>query len=188
MAELFDFSVFPILTTERLILREITGADAAAIMTIRGDYEVTKYNSGIAYTQIDQARRLIDRMTEGYQQQAEIRWGITLKTNPEVIGMCGYNYWSIVDHRGSIGFDLARSAWGQGIMPEALHAVLRFGFEQMQLNRIEADCSLANNNSQRVLQKLGFYQEGHQHEQYFENGAYHDLLLFALLKHDYNGL
>lgn len=183
----FDFLEFPVLETNRLVLREITLADTPDILNIRSDYEVTKYNIGAAYTHINQARRLVERITEGYQQEAEIRWGITLKSSPGLIGMCGFNYWSRVDHRGSIGFDLARSAWGQGIMPEALQAVLRFGFNKMQLNRIEADCSLANHNSQRVLQKLGFRQEGHQREQYFENGAYHDLLLFAVLKREYDG-
>jgi ribosomal-protein-alanine N-acetyltransferase len=184
---LFDFETFPILETERLILRELRPGDAEAIMEIRGDYEVTRYNTGEPYEFLWQAQDLIAGIGAEYAQKRELRWGITLKSLDRVIGICGFNYWSRRDHRGSIGYDLARAHWGNGYMPEALRAVLRFGFTQMGLNRIEADTSLYNTNSQRVLRKLGFSEEGRQREHYFEDGAYHDLLLFALLKRDFIG-
>jgi [ribosomal protein S5]-alanine N-acetyltransferase len=120
-----------------------------------------------------------------FEHASTLYWGITLKSIDTVIGMIGYNYWNRVDHRGSVGFDLARAYWGQGIMPEALREVLRFGFERMGLNRVEADASVYNVQSQRTLQKVGFRQEGHLHEQYHEADSYHDLLLFALLKRQF---
>jgi [ribosomal protein S5]-alanine N-acetyltransferase len=190
MPSTFDFTTFPVLETERLILREIAPADAPGIFRIRGDYEVTKYNSGAPYTTIDQARDLIKAIAASYHEKKEIRWGITLKGQvfgpDSIIGMCGYNYWSRRDFRGSVGYDLAHAYWGRGIMPEALQAMLAFGFERMNLNRIEADASVYNTASIRVLEKLGFQQEGIQREQYFEDGAFHDLALFALLKHEYS--
>jgi [ribosomal protein S5]-alanine N-acetyltransferase len=184
---LFDFSDFPVLLTERLRLREIHPEDAEAIFAIRGDYEVTKYNTGAAYTHVRQAADLIDAMTRLYDERREIRWGITLKTDPAetVIGMCGYNYWDRTDHRGSIGFDLARAYWRQGIMSEAVQAVVAFGFLEMGLNRVEADASIYNQASIQLLKSVGFTQEGVQREQYYESGAHHDLVLFALLRREW---
>lgn len=182
---LFDFSEFPILQTERLCLRALVEEDAEAIMLIRGDYEVTRYNIGDAYKDIAQAHQLITNIGRMFDNQSSLYWGITLSPVDKVIGMIGYNYWNRMDHRASVGFDLARAYWGRGIMPEALRVVLHFGFDQMGLNRVEADASVYNSQSQRTLQKVGFRQEGHLHEQYHEAESYHDLLLFALLKRQF---
>jgi ribosomal-protein-alanine N-acetyltransferase len=184
---LFDFSAFPILKTEHLILREMIPADAAAIFRIRGDYEVTKYNIGAAYEGLEQAEDLIAGMAQAYREEKEIRWGITSKSDDTVIGMIGYNYWIRRDARGSVGYDLARAYWGQGIMTEALKAVIKFGFEHMGLNRIEADADARNPASARVLAKAGFHQEGLQREQFYEDSSFNDLVLFALLRKDYKG-
>jgi ribosomal-protein-alanine N-acetyltransferase len=185
MNQLFDFSEFPTLETERLILREITAHDAEAVFQLRSDYEVTKHNGGAPYDSIDQAIKLIDGITRAYAEKREIRWAITLRGQDALIGMCGYNYWDRRDSRASIGYDLVRRYWGRGIMPEALHAMIHFGFERLALNRIEADTSTYNAASVRVLEKLGFQREGVQREQYYQDGRFHDLVLFGLLKRDY---
>jgi ribosomal-protein-alanine N-acetyltransferase len=184
---MFDFAEFPILETARLRLREIIPDDDEAIFAIRGDYEVTKYNIGAAYSDIEQAQNLIDAMTHLYQEEQEIRWGITLKNENIVIGMCGFNYWHGDDKRASIGFDLNRQFWKRGIMREALYAVLGFGFKQMELNRIEADASAENRASIKLLESLNFQQEGIQREQYFDEGQFYDLVLFGILRREWSG-
>jgi ribosomal-protein-alanine N-acetyltransferase len=143
------------------------------------------YNTGLAYDRIDQARDLIQAIHAGYVDGAELRWGITLKDSPTVIGMCGFNYWVRHDQRASIGYDLARAYWGQGLMTEAVRAMVDFGFGYMNLNRIEADADGRNPASARVLHKVGFHDEGVQREQFFENGRFYDLHLFALLRREY---
>jgi len=183
--DLFDFTSFPVLTTQRLVLREIIHSDAQAIMAIRGDYEVTKYNIGKAYRYLNQSIDLIIQMSIAYRNGREIRWGIMFKDTDKIIGMCGFNYWNKNDHRGSIGFDLARAYWRQGIMSEALSHVIAFGFERMGLNRIEADASVYNMASIKTLEKHGFTQEGIQREQYYEDERYHDLILFSLLRREW---
>lgn len=181
----FNFRDFPVLETERLILCEIIQTDASAVLKIRGDYEVTRYNIGQAYTSVTQALDLIKGMTRRFNEGNELRWGITLRDENEVIGMVGFNYWHHWDHRASVGYDLARAHWGKGFMPEALRAVLCFGFERMELNRIEADVSAVNAASIRVLEKVGFRQEGVMREQYFEEGVYYDLLMYSILKREF---
>lgn len=182
---MFDFSAFPILENERLLLREITMDDAEGIFAIRGDYEVTKFNIGAAYPNIERAQALITAMHEAYSDEKELRWGITLKSNDEVIGMVGFNYWNRTDNRASVGFDLNRNYWRRGIMADALRLVIVFGFDEMALNRIEADASIHNSASINLMKSLGFIQEGIQREQYYENGEYHDLVMLSLLRRDW---
>lgn len=181
----FDFSTFPTLNTQRLHLRQIVPGDAHAIFKLRSDYEVTKYNIGPAYTRLSQAQRLVKSVSDAYNNHRELRWAIALRTDLTLIGMVGFNYWDRIDNRGSIGFDLRRDYWRRGIMREAVTAVLDFAFTRMALNRIEADTSSHNAASVGLLQNLGFQQEGIQREQYLENGTYHDLRLFALLKREW---
>jgi len=183
--EPFNFSHFPTLTTQRLCLRQIIPGDAHAIFRLRSDYEVTKYNIGPAYTRLSQAERLVKNVTEAYNAHRELRWAITLPPYPALIGMIGFNYWDRTDNRASIGFDLRRDHWRRAIMREAVTAVLHFGFTRMGLNRIEADTSIYNEASAGLLRSMSFTQEGIQREQYLDNGTYHDLLLFALLKHEW---
>ena len=185
MTELFDFGTFPILETPRLTLRELTQSDAEGVFAIRSDFEVTRYNTGLAYERLDQARDIIQAIRTGYSDGIELRWGITFKDNPLVIGMCGFNYWVRHDRRASIGYDLARAYWGKGLMTEAVRAMVKFGFEQMNLNRIEADADGRNPASARVLEKVGFKHEGVQQEQFYENGSFYNLHLFALLRREY---
>lgn len=182
----FDFGAFPVLETERMILREILPSDGPGIFAIRGDFEVTKYNGGMNYTRLDQAEALIASIRDAYRDKRSVRWGMTLKGGDDtVIGMCGYNYWVRTDFRASVGYDLARAYWGRGLMTEALRAVLAFGFERMALRRIEADASSPNVASIRVLEKVGFVREGQQREQYFEDGEFGDLVLFSLVRRDF---
>ena len=181
----FDFGSFPTLRTQRLTLREIVLADADAIFGIRSDYAVTRLNIGAAYESREQAVELIESMTTHYAERGELRWGITLRDDERiVVGMCGYNTWHQIDRRASVGFDLARAYWRRGIMREALDAVVRFGFEEMALNRIEADASAENIASIELLRSLGFKPEGTQREQYWDDGQFHALHLFGLLRQE----
>ena len=180
------FPHFPIILTQRLILRQIIAADDRAIFAIRGDYEVTKYNIGDAYTHIKQAQDLITSMQEEFENHGSIRWGITRKADDTVIGMVGFNYWDKQNNRASIGFDLARAHWRKGIMREALCAMLNFGFINMGLHRIAADASLENEASWKLMSSLGFTQEGILRDQYYEHGDYHDLVILSILAHEWN--
>jgi len=186
----FPFTAFPTLSTGRLYLREMVAADADAIFRIRGDYEVTRLNIGPAYASVDEARALVERMARLYAQGKELRWGIAHREEGDgapVVGMIGFNEWNRQDRRASVGFDLARARWGQGIMREALGAVLRFGFEELGVNRVEADTSAENARSIRLLESLGFVREGCRREQYFDEGAFHDLYLYGLLRREWEG-
>jgi ribosomal-protein-alanine N-acetyltransferase len=88
-------------------------------------------------------------------------------------------------HRAEIGYDLWPDYWGQGLMPEAIGELIRFGFEEMDLNRIEATTHTENLRSQRVLTRLGFQKEGLLRDFYFRDNIYNDQVLFSLLRREW---
>lgn len=183
---MFDFSTFPEIETARLKLRCLAENDAASIYAVRSDFEVTKYNSGAAYTDISQAVGLISRSIDGFQNKRSLYWALLLKESGEVVGQLGYNCWDQENHSADVGFDLRRDYWGKGIMKEALGAIISFGLQNMGLNRIGAQVSTYNDNCVHLLESLGFKHEGTMREQYYENGEYHDLKLYAILKKECN--
>jgi [ribosomal protein S5]-alanine N-acetyltransferase len=179
------FGAFPQLGTERLILREITPDDAEDMFRIFADPEVMRYGSSAPMRSIDQARRKIQDVIDAFRTKEGIRWAITHKGSSRLIGSCGH--WRLLkEHsRSEIGYELAPEQWGQGIMPEAAAAILRFGFERMGLHSVEAQIEPNNQGSRRVLEKLGFVQEGYFRENYCVDGIFTDTAVFSLLKADW---
>lgn len=178
--------ILPTLETRRLILREIVSDDADAIFALRSDYEVTRHNIGAPYTEIAQARALVEGIAEDVGAGVP-RWGIALRTGDNtLIGMVGFNTWERQDRRSSVGFDLAREHWGGGIMSEALRRVIGYGFAEMELNKVEADTSEHNAASMALLRKIGFREEGRLRERFYEDGRFHDLVLWGLLKREWS--
>jgi ribosomal-protein-alanine N-acetyltransferase len=182
---LFDLENFPRLQTGRLLLREITPEDAPAVFAFRSDPQVQRYNGGVL-TRLDQASDLIAQMAAGYRQQTMLEWGVTLQGGDDaVLGIFGYANWSRIHRHAEIGYCLARAYWRQGIAWEALNALIAFGFSGMDLNRIYACVRVANVASLRLLEKLGFLREGVLREELWEEGAFQDEALYALLRREY---
>ena len=114
-----------------------------------------------------------------------MRWAVTLKEDTErLIGTAGFNVWHTWNNSAEIGYDLARAHWGRGLMVEALEPIIDFGFTRMALNRIEADATVGNHASSRVLEKLGFHREGLLRQRGYWKGSYHDVWLYSLLTND----
>jgi ribosomal-protein-alanine N-acetyltransferase len=181
---LLDLDDFPLLQTERLRLRRITQQDAPAVFAFRSDPQVQRYNGG-ALTHLDQASDLISELAAGYQKQARLEWGVTLQGGDDsVIGLFGYTHWSQIHRRAEIGYCLARAYWQQGIGSEALRAIIAFGFHAMDLNRIHACPRAENVASIRLLETMGFQREGVLREELWEDGAFHDEALYALLRRE----
>ena len=178
---MFDFSSFPTLTTERVVLRELQRSDAEDVLVFRRDAEAQRFNSEPLLT-LEQSTGLIDELLDAYAAQSAVPWAVTLRASGRVVGLFGYNSWDRHHRRAEIGYDLARDVWGQGLATEALAAVVRFGFAQMQLNRIEAQTIADNEPSVRLLGRLGFAREGTRRQHSWEDdGTFHDGAIYGLL-------
>ena len=94
-----------------------------------------------------EALALVRTMQGWYVSRYAIQWGITLRDEDRVLGLCGLHDWNRQHRRAALGYDLVRSHWGRGLAFEAMQAVLRFGFEEMDLNRVEALTIVENQRS-----------------------------------------
>ena len=180
------FSQFPQLETQRLLLRQVRPTDAQAIFDYFADPAVTRYYNLDTFISLSQAERMVDSFRRSYREKQAIRWGIVRKRAPErLLGTCGYHHWARHFFKAEIGYELARPFWGQGIMTEALTAMIRMGIARMDLNRIEALVMRGNDASLRLLRKLGFREEGVLRQYGYWKGAFHDLHMMALLQQDF---
>lgn len=176
---------FPLLETDRFILRKIEQADAQEIYDYFSKDEVTKYYDLDSFTDIQQAIELIERWESRFNENQGIRWGIAKKEDNVLIGSCGYHSWAKEHFKAEIGYEVAPQHWRKGVMTEVLPPVLAYGFQQMQLHRIEAFYDPANTASKRSLEKAGFRFEGLLRECFFEKGQFVDAEICSLLSKDF---
>lgn len=173
------FDSFPNLETERLVLRQETVEDALAVLQVLSDPAVTKFHDLDTFTKIEEAIALIQRRRERFESGRGIRWGIALKQDNNLIGSCGL-MWNQQLHSAEVGYELASAFWRQGMMTEALKSILKFSFQEVNLQFVVAEVMLGNIASKKLLEKLGFQNQGVLQQQGFWKGKYHDLEQFIL--------
>ncbi len=125
-------------------------------------------------------------VAERYENAEAVDWGIVYKGNGRFIGGCGIVGWDLENARAEMGYVLSRQYWGQGLMPEAVRAMIAFGFEKMGLNRLEARCITENTASARVMEKAGMLYEGTLRQREFIKGAYRDTKIYSILKSEFS--
>lgn len=180
--EKFDFSVFPKLETERLLLKEITVDDAEALFSMRTNSEVMRYIDRPIPESINEVIDLIDKMKVMKENGEGISWGIFLKENPNLqIGNIGF-FRSMPEHfRAEIGYMLTPSEHRKGIMFEAMQKVLEYGFNEMKLHSVEAHINALNDASANILLKAGFVREAYFKENYFFNNKFIDTAVYSII-------
>ncbi|WP_068792781.1 GNAT family N-acetyltransferase [Brevibacillus laterosporus] len=174
-----------IIVTDRLLVREMTLEDAEVLYRYWSDDEVTKHMNISSFTQVDQAKEMIQLLLDLGKEGKAYRYSLVVKETNQVIGTCGFNYIDREDNRAEIGFDLGRPFWKKGYAREGLEALVHYGFDVHKLNRIEAKVEPENVNSKMVLNKLSFVHEGLLREHQKSKGKYVDLHMFSLLRKEY---
>ena len=117
-----------------------------------------------------------------FEENKGIRWGIINKADNKLIGTLGIYDWDKTARRAEIGYDLEPAYWQQGLMTEALCVVLKYGFEKMKLNRIQALIDSKNARSMKLVRRLGFRKEGVLRQRSYFKGKFLDDVMFSLLK------
>ncbi|MEO3403184.1 GNAT family N-acetyltransferase [Mucilaginibacter sp. CAU 1740] len=176
-----DFAPFPVLTTERLVLRRFTHDDAADLFEMRSNEEVMQYIARPICKTIDDAIALIDVIDKLLAGNDGITWCICLKNSDKYIGSIGF--WRIEkeNHRAEIGYLLNPAYQGQGLMQEAVEAAIRYAFEVIGLHSIQANVQSENTASVNLLLKNKFIQEAHFKQDHWHKGRFADTLIFSLL-------
>ena len=175
---------FPHLETERLWLRQATQEDAEAVFAVFSDPKVTQFHDLDTFTHRDEAIGVIERWVRGFESGSRIRWGIARKQDNYLIGSCGFR-WDKAENAAVVGYELASQYWRQGIMSEALQAILQYEFECKGVQFVIAEIMLENVASRRLLEKLGFQSQGLLREHGFWKGEHHDLEQFILMRSEF---
>ncbi len=179
------FTHLPSIRTRRLVLRTARMSDAQDLYEYSSDPEVARHVLWTAHTSIHQTRNYIRYLLRQYKSGAPSSYVITLKDNGKVIGTIGYMWVRPEDRSAEVGYSLHRAYWNQGIMTEALEAVLALGFLRLNLNRIEAQHETANPASGRVMQHVHMQHEGTLRQRVYNKGRFVDVELYAILRKDY---
>jgi len=179
-------SLFPTLETDRLLLREIVQADAPALFAVHGDPEAMKWFGVDPLPDESAAVKLVDLFASWRSMgNPGTRWGIQIKGQNSLVGTCGLFAWNRSWRKCALGYELNPNAQGNGYMREALRACLAWGFEYMELNRVEAQVHPSNAASLRSIERLGFKQEGLLRQLGFWGGQYHDMYQYSLLHQEW---
>jgi ribosomal-protein-alanine N-acetyltransferase len=180
---------FPILTTDRLILREFRPEDAAAVFSIFSREIVTRYHNLDVMKTMSEAEDLVTSRAGLWPKGVGVRWAIALAEQPDaVIGSCGVYNLNRAFGSLEIGYDLHPSYWRRGIMTEVLTAAIGYCYSETfvyRLNRIEALTYVEHIASIALLIKLGFQEEGIRREYGYWKNRFHDLRSFALLRRNW---
>jgi ribosomal-protein-alanine N-acetyltransferase len=173
---------FPQLETDRLILRKMKLNDAQFYFRHFNNDKIVEGSCFPGPKNLEAAREELELYcVNPYKEDRGIRWGITRKEDDVLIGTCGFYDWNKTARRAEIGYDLEPAYWEKGIMTEALHALLKYGFIEMELNRIQAIIDSDNTRSIRLVQKLGFKKEGVHRQRSHFNGRFRDDVCLSLL-------
>lgn len=175
----------PALETERLKLRKLTMDDAQNLFEYASEPRVSKFVPWPTHETILNSKDFIQMALKNYESAKLAPWAIALKESNKLIGTIDFVKWLPKHYRAEVGYVLSHKYWGQGFTLEAATRVIQFGFEKMDLHRIEASFIVENVQSQRVLQKLGMTFEGISREQFFIKDRFVDLVHYAILKEEY---
>ncbi|MEM1057251.1 MAG: GNAT family N-acetyltransferase [Bacteroidota bacterium] len=179
-------SGLPTLDAERLRLRRPTEADLPAFLQVFGSREDLQFWSHGPLADEAAAREYLDSIQEGVRDRTLFQWAIADAETDRMMGTCTLTSWDKDNRHAGIGFILAREFWGRGLATEAVRRVLRFGFEEMDLHRVEADVHPGNAASLALLEKVGFQREGYFRERWFTFEVWEDSVILGLLRSDFD--
>lgn len=170
------------LHTERLILRPVALNDARALHKIMNDPEVTHNLLTPHPFSEDKVAEWIASRLEGMENRNIVPMVITLRGTDRVAGFCAFYRVSLIHGNAELVYWLGQEYWGQGYMTEAARRMIRFGFEEMGLERIYAGCFTRNKASARVLEKLGMKYEKCARHEYRKDNEFQDVYYFSILR------
>ena len=178
------FNDLPTLETDRLILRKVHMMDAADMYAYGSNEEVSEFVTWDTHQSLADTKEFIHFIVNNYENKQVAPWGIECKKNRKFIGTIDFVSWDPRHKVAEIGYVLSKEYWGEGYMTEAAKEVVKFGFENMDLERIQARCLVENTGSARVMEKIGMTFEGISRKVTFTKGKHQDLKIYSILRHD----
>jgi ribosomal-protein-alanine N-acetyltransferase len=177
-----NFNPFPVLETERFILRNLEASDVQQVFEIRSNPVTMQYVPRPLAKNLDDAMDLIELMRGFTEKNERINWAVTEKGVDKLLGIIGYVNLKQENLRGEVGYILHHEHHRKGIMYEALQAVLNYGFDVVGLHSIEAVIRAENAASRKLVEKAGFVQEAYFKDYTFFNNQFLDQTIYSLIR------
>jgi RimJ/RimL family protein N-acetyltransferase len=170
----------PTLKTERLVLRPLRRADAAALLPLFRDSETLQY---WAHEPIETLAQMQDIIARNLPPQNAPRSSFAIAHGGRTVGVV--NFYQQRDGMSGLGYILDKTLWGKGYVSEAIDAALDHGFGTLNLHRIWLEIDPRNHASIRVAEKCGFAAEGVAREAFLLAGAYLDSVYYSMLREEW---
>ena len=179
------FSAMPTLKTERLILRPMRASDAADMYDYAKGSEVTTYLLWSPHPSQSYTKDYLKYIEKRYRLGEFYDWAVVDRESGKMIGTCGFTRFDFPHNIGEVGYVLSPAFHGRGFGTEAAARVLRFGFEELGLHRIEVKFMQGNDASLHVAEKLGMSFEGYRRDAMFVKGKYRTIGMSAILAEEF---
>ena len=175
----------PTLPTARLLLRPFSESDADALFALQSDAHVLRYWDSPPWKERARAQQFIATCRQMEQEGSGARLVIERAADAAFVGWCCLVRWNPEYRSASLGYCFDDAAWGHGYATEAARALLRWAFDTLDLNRVQAEADTRNVASARVLEKLGFVREGTLREDCVVNGEVSDSWVYGLIRREW---
>ena len=184
----FPKSNFPVIDLGDYILREQTMDDLEDFHNYYTDPIVNEHIVSDIPTSLEESKEELRYWINVYYSGSGIYFGIAKKSDNQLIGSIGITGIIRAHNRAEISYDLAKEYWQSGIMTKALNALVKYSFEVLRLNRLEAFALKENTGSRALLNKCHFTLEGELKQHRIHRGVYTDIGIFSLVYEDYKAL
>lgn len=174
-------SEFPIIKTERLLLRQFEENDLQNVFKGLSNPDVIKYY-GISFDSLEATKEQMDWFAQLEKSETGIWWAVCSLDNKTFYGAGGLNNLNKEYKKAEIGFWLLTDFWGQGIMTEAMPIIYNYGFNNLGIHRIEGFVDSDNINCKKAMAKLDFQYEGTMRDCEMKNGKFISLDIYAAIK------
>ena len=184
---MIDGDSLPMIDAPRVRLRWLTERDVDALFSIFSDTEMMRYWSSTAMKERQEAEELLRQIHAAFRDKTGFQWGVERKDDGELLGTCTLFQIHVANLRAELGYCLLSRYWHKGYMREALTALIDHSFGVLKLRRLEADVDPKNENSLRILDRLGFQREGLLRERWNVGGEIQDTIFLGLLAREWSG-
>jgi ribosomal-protein-alanine N-acetyltransferase len=169
---------FPVLLTERLILRRMKDEDVDDLFNMRKDPEMHEYTDTMPDQSIRDTTAYMEKMDKGVEEGKWLLWAMESRLTGKVIGSLGI--WNFNDTKttAEMGYGIIPQEQGKGYMTEALKAVLEFCFKKLGMEWIEAYTDEDNNKSTNMLERLGFIEVNRVIDQGYNKERLYNMIVF----------
>ena len=178
-----------IIETDRLILRRFQYTDDEAMLKYWiADEKIQSLYSEPIYTTKEAVKELLDKYIGSYEKNDYYRWAITEKNTGECIGQIAYFLVDSKNHFAEIEYCIGSEFQCRGYATEATKAVIAYGFDKMNLHKVQICTKTINAPSKRVIEKCGFTYEGTLRDYFYMNEEYVGRLYFSMLRNEYENM